>query len=127
MLNKKLIGLTTVIVDDEIPILEILGLMVKLKFNYVYLHDNVDDALETLKTVTPDLAMIDGNIGTRSGEELIKHMHDFYRFDKTTVVSMSASYAFNRMMSMEYGAIAMEKPFDMTELDPLIAKFGRGR
>lgn len=106
----------TLIIDDQIRSRRVLKRMISQYCNNLNLTgeaDNIDDAIELIKTSQPDLIFLDVDLGDGTGFDLLGQLKDTSSF-KTIFVTAHESYAIKaiKWSAQDY----LLKPVDPTEL-----------
>lgn len=106
----------TLIIDDQIRSRRVLKRMILQYCNNLNLTgeaDNIDDAIELIKTSQPDLIFLDVDLGDGTGFDLLGQLKETNSF-KTIFVTAHESYAIKaiKWSAQDY----LLKPVDPTEL-----------
>ena len=110
-----------VVIDDEVPILEVLQELLEMEGYSVAAFDHPAVALERETDLHADLFVIDIMLPESSGIEVAKHLRD-NGFASTPMVATSASPLMVKFAS-ESGVFdhVLEKPFDAVQLLEFVA------
>ena len=106
---------TILIVEDDTAIGDFLTLTLKMETPYQSLcvKDGIQ-ALEAIKTLLPDLFILDYQLPQMNGLEIYDHLHSREEFKHIPVLLMSANAP---MQEVEKRRIySIQKPFDLAEL-----------
>ncbi len=107
---------TILIIDDEVDLAEMVGFQLKAKgFEVVIAHNGVE-GLEQLKTVTPQLIILDMNMPKMGGIEFYKNICDFSAKPRYPVFVLTARANMERLFKDFDVAGFLAKPFDIGEL-----------
>jgi len=116
---------TIMVVDDEIEILNSIDVLLKQEgYNVVKANDG-DEALEKLKSVKPDLILLDFFMPKMSGGEILRRIRADDNLKDIKVAFLTvASYSSTIMRRLEKMNILdyIKKPFDNKDLVQRIKK-----
>ena len=106
---------TILIAEDDTAIGDFLVLALKTETPYqsIYVSDGVQ-ALEAVKTLVPDLFILDYQLPQMNGLEIYDHFHSIEEFKDIPVLLMSANAPIQEIAKRRIYSI--KKPFDLTEL-----------
>ena len=112
------------VVDDDPDVLKVLKRFLKAHGYQVETAADGETALETLRGEPPDLLILDLELPSMSGLELLRSIkEEDVKVDVITVSGHPASAAHLGPDSLKLGAIDfIEKPIDLGYLENLIAK-----
>lgn len=107
-----------VIVEDDRPVGELLASMINDEDGYIAIHvSRPTDALETLKTLKPDLLVLDVGLPGMSGIELYDRIREDERLRNVPVMFETAVGHENRKEFQRRGINnVVEKPFDLDDV-----------
>ena len=107
-----------VVVEDDRPVGEILASIINDEDGYIAIHvTRPTDALETLKTLKPDLLVLDVGLPGMSGIELYDRIRQDERLRNVPVMFETAVGRENRKEFQRRGIRnVVEKPFDLDEV-----------
>jgi DNA-binding response OmpR family regulator len=110
--------LVVVVVEDDRPVGELLASIINDEDGYVAIHvSRPSDALETLKTLKPDLLVLDVGLPGMSGIELYDRIREDDRLRSVPVLFETAVGSENRKEFQRRGIHnVVEKPFDLDEV-----------
>lgn len=112
------------IIEDDILLLKTLEFKLKKEGLEVEIAKNGYDAIEYLKTSTPDLIITDIMMPFVSGLEIISHVRNVLNSNVTVIVLSSAGLEKVVLEAFELGADDfITKPFSPNELMMRIKKF----
>ena len=104
------------VVDDNPEILSVITLLLNRHAYKVTVADKVDDFGETVLQLSPDLILLDKNLGWANGCDLCRKLKSHETLAAIPVIMFSAYYK-KREECIDAGADAfIEKPFGMKEL-----------
>ena len=109
-----------VIIDDEAPILELIGQFVKKMGHEPFLYQTGREGVEALKQVQPELLIVDLRIGDMNGLQIIQDCR--LRYPNTDVVMVTGYGSVETAVeAMKLGAFDyLTKPFDLADLQRTI-------
>ncbi len=109
-----------VIIDDEAPILELMGQLVKKMGHEVFLYQTGREGVEALDRVKPELLIVDLRIGDINGLQIIQDCR--VRHPETEVVMVTGYGSVETAVeAMRLGAFDyLTKPFDLEDLQRTI-------
>ncbi len=109
-----------VIIDDEAPILELMGQLVKKMGHEAFLYQTGREGVEALERVKPELLIVDLRIGDINGLQIIQDCR--VRHPKTEVVMVTGYGSVETAVeAMRLGAFDyLTKPFDLDDLQRTI-------
>jgi DNA-binding response OmpR family regulator len=107
-----------VVVEDDRPVGELLASIINDEDGYIAIHvSRPTDALETLKTLKPDLLVLDVGLPGMSGIELYDRIREDERLRQVPVMFETAVGHENRTEFQRRGIRnVVEKPFDLDEV-----------
>jgi len=113
---------TILVCDDDERLRELMRVTLGPDHDFVEAGD-ADRALELLRSVHPDLALVDVMLPGRSGIELLREVRADRDLSDTPIVVVSAwSRDSDRAAAAEAGADAfLPKPFELDELTSTVA------
>ena len=105
-----------VIIDDEAPILELMGQLVRKMGHEPFLYQTGREGVEALERVKPELLIVDLRIGDINGLQIIQDCR--VRYPKTEVVMVTGYGSVETAVeAMKLGAFDyLTKPFDLDDL-----------
>lgn len=105
-----------VIIDDEAPILELMGQLVRKMGHEPFLYQTGREGVEALEKVRPELLIVDLRIGDMNGLQVIQDCR--VRYPKTEVVMVTGFGSVETAVeAMKLGAFDyLTKPFDLEDL-----------
>ena len=109
-----------VIIDDEAPILELIGQFVKKMGHEPFLYQTGREGVEALKQIQPELLIVDLRIGDINGLQIIQDCR--LRYPNTEVVMVTGYGSVETAVeAMKLGAFDyLTKPFDLADLQRTI-------
>ena len=109
-----------VIIDDEAPILQLMGQLVKKMGHEVFLYQTGREGVEALDRVKPELLIVDLRIGDINGLQIIQDCR--MRHPETEVVMVTGYGSVETAVeAMRLGAFDyLTKPFDLEDLQRTI-------
>jgi DNA-binding NtrC family response regulator len=109
-----------VIIDDEAPILELMGQLVKKMGHEAFLYQTGREGVEALERVKPELLIVDLRIGDINGLQIIQDCR--VRHPDTEVVMVTGYGSVETAVeAMRLGAFDyLTKPFDLDDLQRTI-------
>jgi DNA-binding response OmpR family regulator len=111
------------IVDDNEEILSTISIILNRKAYQVSAKDRIENFEQTIEELSPDLILLDKNLGWADGCDLCKTIKSNKRFSAIPVIMFSAYYK-KREECMNAGADDfIQKPFEMNELLATIQSF----
>jgi CheY-like chemotaxis protein len=113
--------ITVLVVDDDEAIGEFIVEALKLETSYRPLRaSNGSEALEMIKTLVPDLIVLDYHLPGINGLELGDRLHAIKTLTHIPILLMSANVPQRELEKHSFAAI--EKPFGLDELMQAIEK-----
>jgi len=104
------------IVDDNEEILSTISIILNRKAYQVSAKDRIENFEQTIEELSPDLILLDKNLGWADGCDLCKTIKSNKRLSAIPVIMFSAYYK-KREECMNAGANDfIQKPFEMNEL-----------
>ena len=114
------------IIDDEPDILEVLAFILSSKGYEVLKARDGREALNSLRTLTPDFIFLDLEMPFMNGHEICRHLKRDARLNKVPVVVLTASSLseseLEGLKKMEVEDI-VRKPFELNEILSSIQKY----
>ena len=111
------------IVDDNQEILSTISIILNRKAYQVSAKDRIENFEQTVEALSPDLILLDKNLGWADGCDLCKTIKSNERFSSIPIIMFSAYYK-KREECMNAGANEfIEKPFEMNLLLTTIESF----
>lgn len=114
-----------VIIDDEAPILELMGQLVRKMGHEPFLYQTGREGVEALERVRPELLIVDLRIGDINGLQIIQDCR--VRYPKTEVVMVTGYGSVETAVeAMKLGAFDyLTKPFDLEDLQRTVNRVVR--
>ena len=114
VLRKRVV----VVVEDDRPIGELLASIINDEIGYAAIHVlRPTEALEVLKTIVPDLLVLDVGLPGMSGLELYDKIREDPRMRGIPVIFETAvSYEHRREFQRRGIKTVIEKPFELDEI-----------
>ena len=113
--------ISVLIVEDNKDIGAFLVEAIQLETPYrPMLAENADRALETIKTLVPDLFILDYQLPHMDGLKLYDHLHAIKAFGHVPALIMSANLPIEEIQKR--GLSSIYKPFELVEMLELIEK-----
>ncbi len=105
-----------VIIDDEAPILELMGKLVRTMGHEPYLYQTGREGVNALERLKPELLIVDLRIGDMNGLQIIQDAR--VRYPKTEVVMVTGYGSVETAVeAMKLGAFDyLTKPFELDDL-----------
>jgi two-component system alkaline phosphatase synthesis response regulator PhoP len=112
-MNKKIF-----VIDDENDILEIIRINIRAEGYEVYCYSSAEEAMEALKTVVPDLFILDIMMPGIDGYEFCRRVRASEKLKDIPIIFLSAkSDEIDKVLGLELGGDDyMTKPFSVKEL-----------
>jgi CheY-like chemotaxis protein len=110
-------GLTILIADDEVSIVELLSALFQLEGYHVLRAYDGDQALATIERACPDVVLTDNMMPGRSGLDVVRYLHD-HPACAAPVILMSAAQPVPLPPETHF----LAKPFDLNEVLDLVAQ-----
>jgi DNA-binding response OmpR family regulator len=111
------------IVDDNEDILSTISIILNRKAYQVSAKDRIENFEQTVEELSPDLILLDKNLGWADGCDLCKSIKSNERLSSIPVIMFSAYYK-KREECMNAGANDfIQKPFEINELLNTIQSF----
>ncbi|MEW6236400.1 MAG: response regulator [Candidatus Omnitrophota bacterium] len=118
---------TILVVDDEEDLAYNLADFLELEGFTVCVHLSGEEALKSVESQKPDLALLDIQLTGISGLEVLQKLKEKYPLTPVVMVSASSQKGTREKVD-EYGADALIlKPYDQDELLNLINRLLQGR
>lgn len=115
------------IIDDEPDILEVLSFILSSKGYEVLKARDGREALNSLRTLTPDFIFLDLEMPVMNGHELCQHLKRDARLKKVPIVILTACSLSERelegLRKMQVEGI-VRKPFELNEILSSIQQYG---
>lgn len=103
------------IVEDDSGIRDLLGeIFQEETIHRIYLAPDGETALSMLATATPTLLLLDYNLASMNGLELVDHIRRIKGYEHTPVILMSASLSQGDITGQHLRYL--QKPFDLERL-----------
>lgn len=118
-MNKKKI----LIFDDDKTLLDVLTMVFFEEGYDVEISETSHDIIERVSTFSPDLILMDNYIPEIGGTEAIKLLRTHEQFDHIPVILISASIHIVALTNASKANDYLRKPFDLYELEQLIARY----
>ena len=109
------------VVDDDPEIRRMLGRVLRSRYD-VCLAEGVTDALEQIRAMPPNVALVDLHLGGADGRLLVRHLREELHDASTRILLCSGDESARR--SLPPGVGFVHKPFRLTELMELIDVLG---
>ena len=106
---------TILVVEDELPIKEIITAILSDAGHKVVVAGNGQEALQCLQSERPDLILSDIMMPVMDGRELCKRLQVHPVYSSIPVILMSAAYGSVNLDGCKHAAF-LKKPFEVTEL-----------
>jgi DNA-binding response OmpR family regulator len=114
--------LKVLIADDEPPILHLLETNLGLEGYETYTANNGREALEVIKTVAPDVVLLDVMMPVMDGLEVLRYVAEA-KLDVRVILVTAKVHDDDRLMGWELGCDEyITKPFDLDELLARVAE-----
>jgi two-component system alkaline phosphatase synthesis response regulator PhoP len=111
------------IVDDNEEILSTISIILNRRAYQVSAKDRIENFEQTIEELSPDLILLDKNLGWADGCDLCKTIKSNKRLSSIPVIMFSAYYK-KREECMNAGANDfIQKPFEMNDLITTIQSF----
>ena len=115
------------VIDDNQEILSTISIILSRKAYRVSAKDRVENFEQTVEELSPDLILLDKNLGWADGCDLCKSIKSNKKLSSIPIIMFSAYYK-KREECMNAGADEfMEKPFEMNALLDTIQSFSGHR
>jgi CheY-like chemotaxis protein len=122
--SKALDGASVLMVDDDADGLALLQFVIELAGATVQTAPSGSDALDILKSWTPDVMMLDISLPEMDGYELLKQIRSRPALRNVPAIAVTAhAYERDKQRATEAGfSVHVSKPFDAEALVYLVAK-----
>lgn len=107
---------TVLVIDDEIDILDSVEAVLEIDGYKVSRLSDPLKAISTLKTLRPDLLLLDVMMPLRTGPEILLEMKADAEIKHIPCILMSAGTNANYEQSVYKWDLYMKKPFDLDDL-----------
>ena len=115
-MNKRIL-----IVEDNIPTLEVMTMMIEMDGYEVKGLSNAKNLLTEARNWKPDLLVLDIDLGGFDGRELCHYIKHERGLSHLPIIITSAANATKLNSALDYGADAvLPKPFDIQKLSHLL-------
>ncbi len=111
-----------IIYDDDTDLLEVCSLILQSRDFEVITREKCNTILADLEQHQPDVVLMDNWIPDIGGIKATRMVKESDRFQHIPVIFFSANNDVNEMASDAGAEYALQKPFDISELENIVAK-----
>ena len=113
------------IYDDDTDLLEVCSLILKSRNFDVITKDRCSAIINDLEQHQPDVILMDNWIPDIGGVKATRIIKESTRFQHIPVIFFSANNDVGEMASNAGAEYALQKPFDISELETIVVKAAR--
>lgn len=111
------------VIDDDIPILEVMKILLEDCGYQVTTANNVDDAKKYLKKQIPDLIFIDVSINGKSGCDITRQLKAGIKTKHIPIIILSANSGVKDLAEEAGADDFLPKPFDIQDLTVKVSRY----
>lgn len=104
-----------VVVEDNVDIISMIGMMLKMKHYEAFLKTTTDNILDFITEIQPDLIIMDMLLSGGDGREICKFLKLNGQLSQIPVLMMSAHPNAKEQCTMAGADFFLSKPFDIKE------------
>ena len=109
------------IFDDDTDLLEICSLILTARDFEVILRDRCTEIINDVTRHRPDVIVMDNWIPDIGGVKAVRLLKSYPEFSKIPVIFFSANNNVSELANEAGADFSLQKPFDITELENLVA------
>lgn len=118
------LGYTVLVADDEPEVVDLVKMMLEMEGYTVLTAKNGEEALDRVRTSSPDLILLDVRMPKITGLTVLDHLRGDSATAAIPVIMLSVAATYPEVQAaLERGAIAyLSKPFELKEMSRLVAR-----